>query len=79
MSTCTEIMACLVLGRKDGRKERKKEEKKTLFYTNNILIITLMQYVKFNQIFGLGKGMSRNLRKQFFFLRRAGGEGVETQ
>ena len=26
--------------RKEGWKERKKEERKTLFYTNNILIIT---------------------------------------
>ena len=48
--------------RKEGRKARKKEERKTLFYTDNILKITWMKYVKFNQIFGLGMGMSRNLR-----------------
>ena len=29
--------------RKKGWKERKKEERKNLFYTNDILIITLMQ------------------------------------
>ena len=28
---------------KEGWKEGQKEESKTLFYTNNILIITLMQ------------------------------------
>ena len=69
MSACTEIMACSVLGRKEG-KIKKRKKRKTLFYTNNILIITLMQYVKFNQIFGLGKWKSRNLRKQFVVLEK---------